>query len=251
MVNVTDSLSNLFELYNLIGSKSEISTLTDFDSFKILSTKNSVWPNVIFGVNGSQYDQQLLPEISKQAGALNSRPVLVGAFLPEFIKELRTNYYLPVDQWVSMQKDLSVEVPAKDYAKDIRCEILDSRDLDLWVNIVNDCLFNSRDLNPLVFKNLLEEKSVVFVGARFKEELVGTTLVILDKFDRAGLYMVCVQKAQRGLGVGAALIDFVFNELKSRNINCCVLQSTSDGLKLYEKMGFDKGERITLYWKVK
>lgn len=251
MVNVTDSLRNLFELYNLIGRKSEISTLTDFDSFKILSTKNSVWPNIIFGVNGSLYDQQLLPEISKQAGALNSRPVLVGAFPPEFIKELRSNYYLPVDQWISMQKDLNVEYSAKEYAKDIRCEILDSRDLELWVNIVNDCLFNSKGLNPLVFYNLLEEKNVIFVGARFMDELVGTTLVILDKSDRAGLYMVCVQKAQRGLGVGVALIEFVLNELKSRNVNCCVLQSTSDGLKLYEKMGFDKGDKITLYWKVK
>ena len=60
----------------------------------------------------------------------------------------------------------------------------------------------------------------------------------LDASGCGGLYFVAVDLASRGRSFGAAIVGSVLDELERRGARACILQATSMGKPLYEKLGF-------------
>ncbi|APG94073.1 histone acetyltransferase HPA2 (plasmid) [Sinorhizobium americanum] len=73
------------------------------------------------------------------------------------------------------------------------------------------------------------------------ERVVGTVLVTCYKEDGATINMVIVDEAMRGRGLGRRLMDEALRLAGDRPLR---LVATSEGLPLYEKLGFQETGRI-------
>lgn len=79
------------------------------------------------------------------------------------------------------------------------------------------------------------------VVAVHKGRVLGTAMATLYEDDVATINMVIVDEAMRGLGIGKRLMDFALNAASGRE---CRLVATTDGLPLYQKLGFRETHHI-------
>ena len=123
-------------------------------------------------------------------------------------------------------------------------------DICEWIDLVEVGLFNGNKLNFRIFEDLIKAKKVTLIALRDTGNVVGTIMIHWAE-QSAGIYMVCTKKEFRSKGIGKRLLDYSLREILNSNGKFCVLQSTYEGVVLYEKMNFKREEVINLYWKVK
>ena len=161
--------------------------------------------------------------------------------------------YSLASHWPNMVFNISKSNFDVALVEDIGDQIIDSsfESLSEWVKLVELNLFDNKHLEQSVFKALIGEKKLSVVYARLNGNLVGTAMIFYDNYQFAGVYMVSTNLEFRCRGIGRRIMEFCFSDIKAKGISFCVLQSTSDGLPMYEKLRFKSDGKLNLYWKVK
>jgi ribosomal protein S18 acetylase RimI-like enzyme len=97
-----------------------------------------------------------------------------------------------------------------------------------------------------VSKNLRNEAnrrdtpgSLVRFSGRIDGEIVGTS-ALFDRHGVAGVYVVTTARGYRGRGIGAALTTAALRSGYERGLEVATLQASSDGERLYRRMGFQR-----------
>lgn len=245
-------IKNLFDLYSASEEVSSDVSILHTDSFKIIYSKNSCWPNIVYDLDKNNFNENSLAILCKLLVEKKFHSLIIGPDSNELIKLLRTSYILPINQWLCMYKELDKYRSLLFYEDAYTIIKMDTPDdITEWVNLVEESLFNGNKLNAAIFKNLMQANKVTLIAIRNDEKIIGATMIYWGEQHSAGIYMLCTKKEFRGRGVGKILLDYSFKEILNSKGKFCVLQSTNEAIILYDKMGFTKRDTINLYWKVK
>lgn len=102
--------------------------------------------------------------------------------------------------------------------------------------------FSARDIKRIA----RGAKTKLVFGAFYKKQLVGFAIYVPGWLGGAYLNILVVDSAQRGLGVGSALMHHSISHLKKKykNIYLCVSHFNPKAKKFYESLGFRKIGKI-------
>lgn len=242
-----DILKNLFSIYDSTAKSIGIDYVRK-SNYSIISSSSSAWPNIVYRINETDLSL-IIDELDRDIIKINASPLLLLEDSIISISLLKSKGYLPIDRWMGMHKVLNTvnDVTQND---SIVCEKLDNRNnLEIFLKVVSRNLFGGKTLDPIIFSNLKQKVDLI---AGFENEvIIGTSLIYYDEHNTSGIYMVSVDKAKRGKGIGKILVNYCLNVIKSRGYNKVVLQATKDGVKLYEALDFIKNGNQNLFWKIK
>jgi ribosomal protein S18 acetylase RimI-like enzyme len=252
MIRYADNIcENLFELYRDCAQINDVQVQM-IGEYEFVSNVKSAWPNMIFNPNVE--NDLAIETLKKIATGINECVLPKTLLLDEKIVtnenliHLKKFGFMPIAQWTNM----ILEFPSTYIAEKIAgCEIkiIDSNDafkLAEWLTIVNEVLFPKEKLDVTFFKNGIERNLFkLFIG--FYEGLPAvTTLVYLGK--SAGIYMVATSPKYRKKGLAKAVLHHVHTVVANLGYNNIVLHSTTQGLPLYQSLGYQqKGKMILFY----
>jgi ribosomal protein S18 acetylase RimI-like enzyme len=245
------NLSNLFSLYERVGSGYSESDLFSFEGFKVVKTTASVWPNFAFDIEPIAVDKGILASIVEHMKDLNMRPTAVVAAGPGLMGALKSQGFMPADQWTSMDyakignRRAGVE---KDGAS---VSLIKDRDaIKAWSEIVSQELFAGRSLDFEIFVNL-QRAGADLLSIRKAGELVGSAMIYFDENGSPGIYMLCIRSSHQGQGFGRLILEACLARLQEKAIDTVYLQSTQKGLSLYRRSGFRESIKYWICCKIK
>lgn len=238
---------NLFTFY------SEVSRLGELESGTIggipwIGRPSGGWPGYLLGGGAPGTGQVKLIAAGMTEGSVPAFWILESDRSGATEKLLTSHGIRMINYWTGMYlegKDMQMNVqPAPD------CEIRKIRsenELDLWLGLVNRVIMTSTGLDPALFRKLLPAGKFHFYGLWKDDELLSATLIFVH--DRtAGLYFVATDEAQQGKGYGTAIIDYAMNDIEAAGAERFVLHATRQGMKLYQRAGFQEVNRYDIYW---
>lgn len=244
------SLSNLIELYELVGhSKANVQSIMA-TNFKAINARGSEWPKMVYSFDIESIGDFVLKYWSGTCQLSFSKiPVLVPSD-PEILRKLKTYGFRVVTQWVEMCYDIPNHIWGVSDEGLFIGRVSSELDLQEWVHIVDQELFGSKGLDLSIF-SYLRQAGADLVLVRIGGIAISTALIFYDSQGVAGIYMVCVSKQFRKRGVGKRLMRYCFDVILLKGIKKCVLQATAEGVHLYESLGFFHTGSYYLLMKVK
>src|ERR1700748_529162 len=114
-VSDPDILNNLFSLYRSLGTADASVQVIPFGHYSLVKAQNSAWPNIAFGVDEAHFGPELIENIAREAAALQLRPTVILPYNEKWVPLLKTQGFLPVDQWVGMSLSLADLTGAPDH----------------------------------------------------------------------------------------------------------------------------------------
>jgi ribosomal protein S18 acetylase RimI-like enzyme len=244
------NIHNLFSLYNLIGQNVNDAILINTDLFSIISSNESIWPNIVFNLNinfdGKEFNEKYFHLLNKE----NKNHLIIcdnNAREKDNLKELG---YIHVDSWIGMHRELDSLIEEIHFSPEGENIIIANENLkylDQWVSIVSKEIFNGEPLSINLFKNLVNTGKCSLIGFLKNDTIIGSAMIYYDENGFAGIYMVAVDKGFRRLGIGLNILEFTLSYLKDKKANKVFLQSTKPGYPLYKKLGFEKDNIYNLY----
>jgi GNAT superfamily N-acetyltransferase len=245
--------SNLWSLYTEIGTHVDHCRLYPFAAFSIVLSDTSAWPNCLFDIRGTERPgSHLIDEMHNRLSAYEAKALIISADNPDFDLRLRKspyNYY-PIEQWTGMCRNIR---PDETFTTDGGgCEVVTAGqpDVEEWVAVVSDALFNGKILSIEIFSHLYGAGHIL-VALKKEGMIIGTALIFFDQADIAGIYMFSVKKEFRGQGLGRIILGYCLEWIRLSGRETCILQSTRAGLRLYAKAGFSGSNLYSLFWKIK
>ena len=237
----------LFDFFDLIRMAGPDLLIEDSkQNYSLVISRNGTWPNAIYNLRGEFFVSDFFQ--STIGRNINPHQVffLIDTQNKEGIEVLANSNFKVVDYWSSMHlylnKDFSTSIPA---GVDISIIINENEVLNQWIDLVSRELFNSKYLDEQVFKYLLMQ-NIEFVLMKEAGQVIGSSLIYYSSNEEASIFMVAIDKAHRGRGLGRLIIDYSLCRMKKNNISRCLLQSTRRGIPLYYSMGFKEDGRY--YW---
>lgn len=249
------SLINLHSLFKHIGSDAGLVHYLESDFIFSIQSKHSAWPNALFNLEDSVLENEA--QLGKITEGVQRKifPPLILLYSDSINTPLlKKNGYYMIDQWVLMELITSGNFAAFEKSDDLQGItfgiIATESELNEWLKIASQNLFPNKILDKNIFSFLMSSSSQLF-SLKKGNQIIGTSLIYYDEKDIAGIYMVSINREQRGLGLGKRLLNYTLNNIRQKNIENIVLQSTKAGLKLYQNLGFSKTGICNLFYKIK
>ncbi len=242
--------ANEHNLYNLCVKIAQLGNRDVYLSkeFSWVSTVPSVWPNFIFGL---KIDAQ-----NAQENLRHLKTLIVEAGIPDLLvlkqvdsqeSWLQENKVRFQGRWAGMAVNLA-DVPF-DISKPNGLTIYvvqDEASLHQWIEVVNVGLFGGRELDKRLILNLIEEKDIAFFLGILNGKPVATSMLFLSS-GVAGLYLISTLAQFRGQGIGKAMTLVPLQLAQREGYKLGILQATSMGELVYQKLGFQELFEFGLY----
>lgn len=242
-------IGNLYALYQTIADSFHESYIKKFTHFSVIKTQESIWPNIAYELDEEYPGDVLIKEIITAMDGMSMKPFVIAKDSKPSVDYFKINRLWPIERWTAMQMNIPFAKKEIKIDSGIAIQNLTGEDAVSWTRIVSNSLFGGKQVNHEIFISL-QETGVELVTLTFNLEIVGTTMIFLDKEGIAGLYMVCIDEKYRGKGFGRLLVEYCINQLVDLKVKKCVLHATMAGIPLYSAIGFSTGTNYNLYWKI-
>ncbi len=158
----------------------------------------------------------------------------------------------PSEHETAMVRDLATLLARPAPLADLEMKVVrDDADLDAFAQVLaanwdppDSCI--GRFYRATAGRLFRKDAPVVFAIGLLGSVPVATAEVCLSR-DAAGLYSVATLAAYRGRGLGGAMTDYVLRQAEQRGAAVAVLQASSDGERVYRRLGFRSIGRFTEY----
>jgi GNAT superfamily N-acetyltransferase len=245
------NLTNLFSLYQKIGSGYKESEVFGFDDFKVVRTIGSPWPNTAYSIEEHKITESVIAAIGSEMKDLQMMPAIILNYIPGMLDVLKPQGFMPVEQWTGMSRTgIRTKPPVAASAGVSISLINDQEGTKSWTDIVSRVLFGGKYLDCGIF-GLLRSEGAELIGISIGNEPVGSLMLYFDENGIPGIYMVCVKADHRGKGLARLIVGYCLDRLKQNNIDTCYLQSTKMGLGLYKALGFQESVKYVTCCKIK
>jgi predicted acetyltransferase len=122
--------------------------------------------------------------------------------------------------------------------------IRDKAEVLSWAEVVSKA-FQMKIDNDFLY-DLYREKHFCFYIGFYKQKVV-SSLLMLNSSGVTGLHAVSTLPEYRGKGFGLKLSEIALKDARSMGYKMAVLHASDLGLKLYQKLGFQKCGDILSY----
>jgi len=239
---VGNNIKNLTNLFSLMGAKQE-----NILNNKKLYLSNS-WPNRLwmpYDYNKQDLEEAIKIELKNDKSYIISLWEHDSKLFKESIQELEIKEYEVLFEQVGMYLDLnSIEI-TENNELDIRF-IKSKRDILTWVNIASKSFGYEIDENVIL--KIQDDKNISLLLG-YKNDIAVATTLLYKNSSVMGVHMVGVPKEYRGQRFAQSMMNKVINFSKENGENIMTLQSSSLGLKIYQKLGFKQNFMLKNYQK--
>ena len=238
--------SNLYTLYEIMAALSGnlIHTLKEVSW---VDCKPQKWPRTIFGTPELTVDFETLVQDIKSK---HIPPYWILRRKNDngiFHQQLKSYGFRLMTQWPGMAVDLT----KNDFVPSDIQKVTTPEDINNWVAVVNQTMFNSDTLKNSVIKDALSIKAykdVFHLYIQKERNKIVSTGLCFDTKDTAGVYMIGTLESHRGKGLASAMTSHMLWEAKNRGLKTAILQATPMGVTLYPKLGFETFCIFDIYW---
>lgn len=212
----------------------------------------SIFPRHIFQVNVDISDSALtlLTDNIKKGAA---PPFLICRYdnAPAgFINRLAGHGFRQVMQWPGMAVETMGQTGYyhnPDFSIIIKT-IKHEDEILSWADIVETCLFKGEKFDRNTLVNLTEKPGFTFYMGFIDGQPAGTLLSFSDDHQVTGFYMVTTVAKHRKKGVARSLVNKAVFDARLNMNPYVVLESTPEGLSLYQHTGFKEYCKFAIYW---
>lgn len=225
-------------------------TVKNFSEFSVVSGIPGTWPNHCFNL---RVNEDKIPAFSRfivSEMKLQRIPplVVVGNSVNQVLVNesfLQENMRI-VMQWSGMAAPVKGKYELPEIAG-LKIELVrNTQDLDTYLHLISTQLMQNRVPERKAFEKFISDPAITMYLTFLNGEPVGTALLYINN-DVAGIYMVTVQEAMRGKGIGKALTATIMNEASRKSCKLAILHATIDGERVYRKFEFEEYGKINIY----
>lgn len=219
--------------------------------FYSLMDKKNVFPKLTLCYNELLPKKQYFQEYFRAVEQKEAAPYIILAENENLIlaeKLLKQEGFRAVESWTTM----SLFTNQVNYVNSTDLHILTvyrAEELQHWLSVVQQGLFNSSNLETTIFEQLLLNNKIQFIIGFAGNEPACALLAVLNE-STAGLYMITTLPRFRKKGYASHLVNYALNHFAQKGITRCVLQSTRSGYDMYKHIGFQTDGRFFIYWKI-
>ncbi len=245
--------ANIHITENLVNFYSEVAHTGGLDAGSIagipyVSNQAGGWPRYLLGTN------DLSGEKVKQIAAAMSGGKVPPFWIMESAPGKNTEKLLSasgirlINYWTGMYQEASnIRSTVQPCHNCELHRLSENSEIELWVELVNEVIMTSSQLDTQLFRKLLYSGKFHFYGLWKGDDFLSATLIFVHN-QTAGLYFVATRQAYQGRGFGTAIAKYAMDEVKAAGAERFVLHSTREGLKLYQNSGFLTMNRYDIYW---
>ena len=212
--------------------------------YSVVFTEPSYWPNIIFNpiFSSEKAEESIMSLLSDHENGHGPKYIMSNPCSTdlELLKTL-DSLNLKAGSWTAMSRSLQ-NIPEPNHEK-LEIEIVESKSqLMDWIGIVNTVLMGENSVSTKLFESNLEDSRFQLFVGKLNGKPVATSMAFSEN-KTTGVYLVATVPAYQGQGIGRDLTIRAMIAGKSMRCAKAVLQATSSGLKVYQKLGFkDCGE---------
>lgn len=242
--------NNIYAFYDAIGS-----TLgNDYHkekAFSWIKAGNGFWPNMIYKTSFSEENlDHFIESTIENIKTKNAPPFLLvedselDISLSENLKKAGMR---PIFHWTGMgfttTTPLKIELPTNTIIKTVKT----TDEINAWKNILNKALMTSNQIKDNIFEQLINKNDFELYLVIENDVPVATGLAYFNNKD-CGIYMIATLAEHRKKGYGSAVTKHSINAAHQKGITNIVLQASTKGVSIYEKMGFSKHCEFNILW---
>lgn len=233
---------NLFENYRKAGSILDLPIWKN-DNVEAVDAHPKAWPRTLFGVPSEDQMKELSDAI--RMGQLPPRLIVKRPEEEDFNLKLSEHGFRQLMTWPGMAMNLNNYNP--DIEKDSVRLIKNKEELQKWLAIINEVLFNRDPIDIDLVYTLWQSKAFLFYGFWEGEDIRCTTMTF-DSDQGLGIYMVATDPKYRSRGFAKATMKSVLMDGKQRGAKVAYLQSSFEGEAMYKKIGFKIFCNFDIFW---
>jgi GNAT superfamily N-acetyltransferase len=244
---IEDNLFSLYKTFALTGHYSMI----QYPAYTWIKTNKSVFPGHVFQIDPGM-NECSLSELITFIRADQAPPFLIfrnDTVHGSLIDKLKTSGFRQVMQWPGMAIELhkNFKVVCDSSCNIAVKKIVDTDEINDWACMVELCLFNQGRLDRNTMKDMaLNTNFSLYTG--FLNGLAAGTLLSYTSKQITGFYMITTLPGYRKKGIAWRLINTALKDAVTMGCRYAVLESTMQGLSLYQKAGFKEYCNFAIYW---
>ncbi len=243
--------SNLYDLYRAFAVTGNFSyNHTAYYSW--VHSDKSIFPKHIFQVDYTINDAALISLADNIKKGI-APPFIIFRYdnaPAEFINRLASQGFRQVMQWPGMAIDTG-EQTGLFISSDCNLTIKMAKHEDeiaIWANIVETCLFKGEKFDRNALLKLTENEGFSFYLGLADGQPAGSLLSFTDDNHITGFYMIATLMNHRKKGIARSLVSKAIYDAAFRKSRYVVLESTPEGLSLYQHTGFQEYCKFAIYW---
>ena len=164
---------------------------------------------------------------------------------------LERNGMVPVDMVNGMSMDLADRGPGMVWKSSVHSldiiTVVNDRQLDSWLSVVDACIFRGKSLDRDLFGKLIGLRDLKLYLGSFEGQPVSTCMAF--HWDNvAGYYNIATLPEFRKMGFGHALTTHAIRSSTKQGIRLGILHATKMGESLYSNIGFNGYGQLWIYW---
>jgi ribosomal protein S18 acetylase RimI-like enzyme len=209
------------------------------------------WPNKISLSSDNVFFEQI-DRADHEVVKLNAPPYWIfrsNDNRRQVLSALLKKGYRLVDQWKGMYLDLEQLYNKSGGSELVIKPVRENAGITDWMTIINKILFQQKPVDRQIIKSFTENSRIHLFTGYFRDNPVSTILIYI-KGEYAGVYMVATHQNYQGRGFGQHMMQKALQVTRQKGCKYCILHSTAQGLKLYQKLGFVEICDFDLFWKI-
>lgn len=206
------------------------------------------WPNFILIKNYTKEFEELQNSI-KNPLKIAKNWIFDTNYAKKQQKALKNKNLYPLKIWEGMYFNSAKKNKNKPL-DNFKVEKLKVNELDSFIKIINESVFNKETLNKETFKSKIDNSDFNFFVGKYQNKIVSTCL-IFDNNITNGLYFIATKKEFRAKGFGKSIvIEAINNQIKKGKENF-VLHANKAGVSIYKNIGFKEYSKLSIFVKIK
>lgn len=229
---------NLAYLHEMLTAEAFASHTRDWSKYGFFNVKpkNGVWPNYLFEMESGAGDLKSILSNRDRRDCFDLLLLEEG----EYYRKNFGGILRPVTRWCDMVLELDPSlVEGIEIDPDVELsEVHSESELAVWKDCVELGLFQNKSLADRMFWDMLCSDVFEFWLLRHQDVVKGAAMTFKNSGNSRGLYFFVVRSQYQRSGLGKRFLEKLVEMSIDAGAKSINLQSTVEGYRLYQKMGF-------------
>lgn len=239
---IQNNIENLTNLFKIMGANQE-----EISNNKKLHLSKS-WPNRLwmpYNYNKQDLQDAINCNSKKDKSYILSLWENDKELFQESIKELESKEYKVLFEQIGMYLDLNNTNIEENSDLEIKF-VTNKDDVLTWVKIASKSFGYEIDTNVI---EKISENENVYLLLGYKNGIAVSTTLLFENSSVMGVHLVGVPKENRAQGIAQKMMEKAICFSKQRGIDFMVLQASTLGLGIYQRLGFKENFILKNYQK--
>jgi ribosomal protein S18 acetylase RimI-like enzyme len=246
----------LYRIYDYVVANS-FADVAQAGNFKIVTSAQYGWPNLCYLSEETDSIEsehiKLLKSKLEVIASKNNNTIAVlineNALNAEIQQTIISEGFAPVTKWVNMKLELT-STNETETSRPANVDVIEVKlhsEISSWKNLAGMVLFKGAQLNENLFIKGVSDGYFRLFQTLENGLPVATVLLCMEQ--TPCIYMVATHNEHRRKGLAKLAMQAAHHAAGKAGAESVMLQSTKEGLKLYQNMGYLPINNVYLFYK--